>query len=150
MTPTSARTRWPVVARWTQSTDGGIVNWYLAGLREDRGFWGYVHYRTSGRQDNRSFSGTLDNDTFARVASIVEEFDQNRLPDQTPAESDAFDALIGIGIRSSFRRVFELPSGAVDSVDSRSVMVFREFVDLLQPTLVDAVARGYDDCIRDR
>jgi hypothetical protein len=129
--------------------DGGMVYWFLAGLREDGGFWGYVRYRLTRQQENRPFSGDLDKDVLARIADLVRESDQ-RSPEGTPARFDACHTLVGTSTRSPFRRVFGLQSEALNSVVPRSPAMFTAFVDLLQRTMVDAVARCYDDCERDQ
>jgi hypothetical protein len=123
---------WPVLARWKQESDDGSIFWHLAGLRADRGFWGYVHFRTQSRRENRSFEGMLDTETFERVASLIHEI-AGYAEDNNQAKP--LDGLIGIGTRSSFRRIFGLRGGVAEPDHPSVARAYGELIDLIQPKL---------------
>lgn len=127
---------WPVVARWKQPSDGGTVSWYLASLGADRRFWGYVHFRTTSRQENRNFSGTLDEDTFNRVESLIQELVVHA--DLEP-KTAPLDGLVGIGTRSSFRQIFGICGGEANPDDASVIHSYHELLNVLQPKLADNI-----------
>ncbi|MDB5343459.1 MAG: hypothetical protein JWP89_1836 [Schlesneria sp.] len=140
----SAAQRWPLVARWKQSKEDGIIHWYLAGLHADGKFWGYAHFRLRSRRVNCGFTGTLDSDVLRQVAAIIEV-----LVVVPPREQLRWSAgLVGIGTRSSFRLIFELPLETNRDLDPKLVAAYRSFVELLQPAALqsidDAIA-NYDE-----
>ena len=123
---------WPVLARWRQRSDDGAVIWHLAGVRADRGFWGYVHFRTQSRQENRNFSGTLDQETFDRFADLIQVFVQHA---KIGTDTKPLDGLVGIGTRSSFRRIFGIRDGIAEPDDPAIIRAYDELLDLIQPSL---------------
>ncbi len=123
---------WPVLARWRQHSDTGSITWHLAGLRADRGFWGYVHFRTQSQQENRSFEGTLDSEAFERVRDLIQEVTRYATDDTKPKP---LDGLIGIGTRSSFRRIFGIRDGVAEPDQSSVVRAYGELIELIQPAL---------------
>lgn len=132
---TESGTFWPLVARWTQSTDDGKIHWYVAALRQDRGYWGYAHFRTSNCRENRSFGGTLDRELFDRVTAIVAELSSGPpVVSQGPTEG-----VIGIGTRQAFHPLFELPCDNPDVPSLRTRALFEEFVQLLQRVVQDSL-----------
>jgi hypothetical protein len=131
MTETSSA-MWPVLARWRQQSDGGTVTWHLAGLRADRGFWGYVHFRTDTLQENRSFEGTLDEPTFERASKLIREIERHSENDSNPK---VLDGMVGIGRRSSFRRIFGIRDGIAEPNVPSVINAYGELLRLLQPIL---------------
>jgi len=123
---------WPVLARWRQHSDVGTITWYLAGLKADRGFWGYVHFRTQALKENRNFQGTLDDQTFERVAKLIQEIEQHAANESKPKP---LDGLIGIGKRSSFRRIFGIRAGVAEPNVPSAISAYDEFRELIQPIL---------------
>ena len=124
---------WPVLARWRQPSDGGTVTWYLAGLGADRRYWGYVHFRTESRQENRSFSGTLDEETFNQVANLIQQMTEHADP---YPKTEPLDGLVGIGTRSSFRRIFGICNGVANSHDVSVIRAYEQLLNVLQPKLI--------------
>ncbi len=138
--------RWPVVARWKESKEDGVIHWYLASLHADGQYWGYAHFRLQSRRENRGFTGTLNGDVLVQVAAIV---DQPALvsPGERP---DWSSGLIGIGTRSSFHLIFELPLETDRDLDPKLLAAYRSFVELLQPAAIQSVndataSADYDD-----
>lgn len=129
---------WPVLARWRQQSDGGTITWHLAGLRADRGFWGYVHFRTRNLQENRSFEGTLDEPSFERFAKLILEIERHAENDSKPKK---LDGLVGIGKRSSFRRIFGIRDGVADPNIPSVIIAYNELLDLIQPMLAANITR---------
>jgi hypothetical protein len=142
----SAEQRWPLVARWKQSKEDGVIHWYLAGLHADGKYWGYAHLRLESRRVNCGFSGTLNSDALRQIPAIVEV-----LAVPSPLEPLRWSAeFVGIGTHSSFQRIFELPLEADRDLDPKLVAAYRRFVELLQPaatlSIEDAIANAeYDD-----
>ena len=128
----SSSAMWPVLARWRQQSDGGTVTWHLAGLRADRGFWGYVHFRTETLQENRSFEGTLDEPTFERASELIREIERHSENDANPK---VLDGLVGIGRRSSFRRIFGIRDGIAEPNVPSVINAYDELRRLIQPIL---------------
>jgi hypothetical protein len=129
---------WPVLARWRQQSDGGAITWHLAGLRADRRFWGYVHFRTRNLQENRSIEGALDEPSFERVAKLILEIERHAENDLKPK---VLDGLVGIGKRSSFRRIFGIRDGVAEPNLPSVIAAYNELLDLLQPTLAANIIR---------
>lgn len=139
MTVVSAKERWPLVARWTQSTDEGAIHWYLRGLQPDGRLWGYAHFRLRSKHENRSFAGILPADLLLQITTIVDGFD-------SPGEqSERSGSLIGIRTRSSLQPLFELPIKADKALDPKFAAAYRSFVELLQPAVTQALADNFDD-----
>ena len=129
---------WPVLARWRQQSDGGTITWHLAGLRADRGFWGYVHFRTRSLQENRSFEGTLDEPCFERVAKLIQEIERYAENDSKPK---VLDGLVGIGKRSSYRRIFGIRDGVAEPNLLSVITAYNELLNLIQPMLAANIIR---------
>ena len=129
---------WPVLARWRQESDGGTITWHLAGLRADRSFWGYGHFRTRNLQENRSFEGTLDEPSFERVAKLLQEIERHAENDSKPK---VLDGLVGIGKRSSFRRIFGIRDGVAEPNLPSVITAYNELLDLIQPMLAANIIR---------
>ncbi len=129
---------WPVLARWRQQSNGGTITWHLAGLRADRGFWGYVHFRTRNLKENRSFEGTLDEPSFERVAKLIQEIERHADSDSKPK---VLDGLVGIGKRSSFRRIFGIRDGVAEPNLPSVITAYNELRDLIQPMLAANIIR---------
>ncbi len=130
---------WPVVARWQQQTDDGSITWYLAGLRADRGFWGYVHFRTQSQQENRSFEGTFEAETFEQAANLIQVISRDQeITRYVEGETrpKQWDGLVGIGSRSAFRKIFCLQDGVAEPDHPSVVRVYGELIALIQPTLL--------------
>ena len=127
---------WPVLARWRRQTVGGSITWHLAGLRADRRFWGYVHFRTQPQQDNRTFEGTLNEETFGRISGLIQELAAYANND---VEVRPFDGIIGIGTRSSFRRIFGIRNEVAEPDHPSAVRAYWELIDSLQPTLAENI-----------
>lgn len=127
--------RWPVVARWRQTCGAGTVTWHLGGLRRDRGFWGYAHDRTAAKRENRSFEGQVDATTLARVEQLIEQLDGLPTDDQTLT---VVDGLIGIGTRSSFRRLVAVHGAKAQPDRPEALRLYHEFLELIQPFVAQA------------
>ncbi len=123
---------WPVLARWRQQTDDGSNTWHLAGLRADGGFWGYVHFRTQSQQENRSFEGTLDAETFERVSDLIQKVARYGKND---IQHKPLVGLIGVGTRFSFRGIFGVRDEVAEPDRPSVVRVYRELIVLIQPVL---------------
>lgn len=139
MTVVSAKERWPLVARWTQSTDEGAIHWYLRGLQPDGRFWGYAHFRLRSKHENRSFAGILPADLLLQITTIVDGFD-------SPGEqSERSGGLIGMGTRSSVQLLFELPIDEDKFLEPKFMAAYLSFIELLQPAASRALADDFDD-----
>lgn len=142
----SATLHWPLVARWKQSKEDGIIHWYLAGLHADGRFSGYAHFRLQSRRVNCGFNGSLNSEALRQVAAVVDV-----LAAASPREQLRWSSgLVGIGTRSSFRPIFELPLETDLDLDPKLLDAFRSLVELLQPAAIqsvdDAIASaGYED-----
>ena len=137
MTIDTGERQWPLVARWTKSTEDGVTHWFLGGLHSDGRFWGYAHFRLPSRQENQSFSGTLTGDVLVQIASLVDDLASDS-PNDLPEHSLG---LIGIGTRSSCRVIFERPFKTGNNLNPRFIAAFDSFVELLQPF----VTKGIDE-----
>jgi hypothetical protein len=126
----------PILARWKQSTKSGTVTWHLASLNDDGSFWGYVHFRTEERSENRTIAGRLNTEAFQSVRRLVRELGNCDACDDKPKP---VDALIGVGSRASFRHLFRLRDGKPEPDDSRAVQAFESIVEILQPRMMDAI-----------
>ena len=125
-----------MLARWRERSADGCITWHLAGLRADHGFWGYVHFRTTSRNENRSFEGTFDADTFERIANLIRNIEKYS-PDNT--ETKVLDGLIGIGQRSSFRRIFGVRNGVCEPDHPSAVDGYEKLLGLIQPILAASI-----------
>jgi len=123
---------WPVLARWRQHSDGGTIIWHLAGLRADRGFWGYVHFRTQALEESRSFQGMLDEHTFERSVKLIQEIERHA---ESASHPKPLDGLVGIGTRSSFRLIFGIRDGVAEPNVPSAIRACDELRDLIEPLL---------------
>jgi hypothetical protein len=122
----------PLVMRWKETVSDGVHHWYLAALRGDASFWGYVHIRTDSLSENRSFDGQLPQCDYHRIRSLVDSVD---VADAMSDGPDTIDGLIGLGSRTDCATIirynpepFTLPNAEL----------FLEVVDILQPHVISA------------
>ena len=124
----------PIVMRWIETVPAGQRHWYLAALRPDASFWGYVHVRTITLNENRSFEGQLDPAEHRRIQSLIESVGGSELG---IGETGIIDGLIGLGSRSDFTPIIQYNA---ESSKMPNAEIFQEIVDILQP-VVNSAAR---------
>lgn len=122
----------PIVMRWKEVVSDGKRHWYLASLRADGSYWGYVHIRTVSLSENRSFDGQLSESQYNRIRSLV---DSTVATDSDAEDPGSSDGLIGLGSRSEFTVVVRYNPEPPELPDAE---VFRNIVDILQPDLISA------------
>ena len=122
----------PIVMRWKETVSGGHRGWYLASLRDDASFWGYVHIRTDSLSENRSFNGRLAKSKYDRIRSLVDTVDDDN---SEPESSESFDGVIGLGTRSNFKTVLRFDP---DSPQLPHSELFHQIVGILQPDVITA------------
>ncbi len=119
--------------RWVEPVPDGQRTWYIAALRPDASFWGYVHVRTSTLNENRSFDGRIaltDND---QIRSMI---DSVRTHASVVNESGKLDGLIGLGTHSDFQTIMQYNC---ETSTTPNAELFRAIVDILQPVVTSAV-----------
>ena len=97
---TSSRNRpheLPIVMRWNEAVSDGVRHWYLASLRDDASFWGYVHVRTDALTENWAFHGQLPKPKYDQIRALIASIDIDDLEPELP---DYSDGLIGLGSRA--------------------------------------------------
>jgi hypothetical protein len=126
----SAREK-PIVMRWTESLPAGNRSWYLASLKPDLQFWGYVHIRTDELAENRSFVGQLDELKYTQICNLLDGI-KPRISDSDGAD---WDGVIGLGTRSKFTTLIRFRSGLNQLPNSNA---FLEIVSVLHPEFMIA------------
>ncbi len=122
----------PIVMRWRETVLDGVRHWYLASLRDDASFWGYVHVRTDALSENRSFDGQLSRSKYTRIRSLVDSVDADDAGTDAPG---FLDGLIGLGSRSDFTTIVRYNP---EPPELPNAELFRDIVDLLQPEVISA------------
>ena len=123
-TPSARETR--IVMRWTESLPSGNRGWYLASLKPDLQFWGYVHIRTDDLTENRSFAGQLDKLKYKQICNLLDGIK----PRISGNDGTHWDGMIGLGTRSKFTTLIRFRSGLNELPNSNT---FLEIVSVLQP-----------------
>ncbi len=118
--------------RWIESVPEGQRTWYVAALRPDASYWGYVHVRTATTNENQSFDGQLDAQKYEHIRSLVDSADVSG----TDADgTETLDGLIGLGSHSDFTTIVRYNPEPSSFPNSE---MFREIVDILQPVVNSA------------
>jgi len=122
----------PIVMRWKEVVSDGVRHWYVAAIRDDSTFWGYVHIRTTLVNENRSFAGQLAKSKCSQIRSLVHSVNSAQVESE---RAKNVEGLIGLGSRSDFKTIVAYDSERPDLPHAK---LFRELVDMLQPTLIVA------------
>jgi hypothetical protein len=127
---------WPLRGRWDQCCENGKVNWFLGALCENQRFWGYAHFRTTARHENRNYSGLLGLASFERIRLIIEPYSKSPAIVDQSNDRQRIDGRFGAGAAHSWRSVIEIRYG-----ESTTAVVdaFNSIVGLLQPAAFDAI-----------
>lgn len=122
----------PIVMQWDESVEDGRRYWYLASLREDASYFGYVHIRTNSLNENRSFAGQLQIEKYRVIRLLIEAIEDSGA---RPNACEFCEELIGFGTRSNFTEVFRYSS---DMPTSANVKAFHEVIAVLQSSVCSA------------
>jgi hypothetical protein len=120
------------VFRWQQPVQNGVLHWYIRRLTEDGAYFGYVHVRTRGITENRSFAAKLPEAARQRVLNAISELRSLKAVESLITH-DA-DCMLGIGTAAQCEMVIACSHN--DGSDAAAL--FGQIVDAMEPAMIES------------
>ena len=120
------------VFRWQKSVQDGVLHWYIRRLTYDGAYVGYVHLRTKGVAENRSFAGKLSEAACQRVFEVIGDLRSLSNTDSMSVEQS--DCMLGIGTAAECEVVIACNrNGGSDAAVS-----FGQLVDIMESAVKES------------